>query len=841
MNRLLTGKAAILFTSILTLISVADCAAENRIYYIDNREGNDANNGNAPGTAWKTLDKVSSTVFYPGDQILLKRNETFNGSLILHGSGIKGSPITLSAYGTGERPVIKAGKRAYAVKITDEQYWEISDIETEGGEKAGIFIGCTKDYAVLNHFRITDVYVHNVGNDSAYTFDYSTLVGGIIVANGAMTGNKEYVMNHSAINDVVIDGCTVKYIKRWTCISISSGYGNKGDANYINNCTVAYSVADAIRMNGVKNSYIENCTMYRNGGWPQSPNPQWGGLGAWFFGSDNCTIQYCEASHIDSPHQDGGAFDIDYWQTNSTVQYCYGHDCHGYGVSVFGADRSNPTVNSVVRYNIFSNNGRDSVYASQGDIYVFTWNKGLLNGVKIYNNTSYWNPATDAPALNANADFTGNNPDLFENNIIYSDSSWLVYRKNNALQCDHNIYWCANGKPQWVQEKEKYHSLADWQTATGQDEHSLYRNPMLNNPQYHGNGMLSAQFQPKKNSPAINTGVDMGDADDRDFLGNKIPVEGKYDIGACKTGTIAKVHDTVGVGVMAPDFDLTSVTGEKIALNRWRGHRVLLSFINVRQADQPDKGRETRAQLTFLKSIQRQYVKDALKIILVDASPGKNNRATPEKMLINFIDDNGLKNIPLIAGNREIVSSYRVNILPTTLLIDGNGIISQVWEHTALSSQLAFAMETSRQGAPEMGGQPGAGDWDTHAQTIFPGFGAATPLSGNIWLISGGKYWKKNNYPVRLLVLSNQPVRVQLKAVNSINNESRVLIDTTMTRLPAGDCKILLHNMPARSTGISSAISGVSLGEKGRYTLEAVVYDKENNRLFTGAAHITVE
>ena len=84
-----------------------------------------------------------------------------------------------------------------------------------------------------------------------------------------------------------------------------------------------------------------------------------GGLGAWFWDAENCTIQYCEASHVQAATTDGGAFDIDYRQTNSTVQYCYGHDCSGYGVSVFGGDSTSPTVNSVVRYNVFANNGRD--------------------------------------------------------------------------------------------------------------------------------------------------------------------------------------------------------------------------------------------------------------------------------------------------------------------------------------------------------------------------------------------------------------------------------------------------------------------------------------------------
>lgn len=522
----------LLLASVLVLAN-RTAAAVNKTYYVDNVNGSDDYNGMAPGTPWRTLDKVNHTTFSAGDRILLKRNDVFEGCLRLHGSGGNGKYIRLGAFGMGKRPVIHAAAAPYAIRILDGQYWAIRDMETSGGEKAGIFIGCTRDSVSYGHFRIVDCDVHDVGNDSLYTYDYSTVTGGIVVANGYMDGGKEYIYNHASFSDVVVDGCTVKYIKRWTCISISSGYASQGDSNDIRNCTVAYSVADGIRMNGVKNSRIEYCTMYKNGAWPRSPNPGWGGLGAWFFGADHCTIQFCEASHIDSPHEDGGAFDIDYWQTNSTVQYCYGHDCHGYGVSVFGADSARPTVNSVVRYNIFSNNARDSAYAYQGDIYVFTWGKGLLDGVKIYNNTSYWHPAADAPALNVNADFTGRNPDFFRNNIIYADSPWLVYRKGNRLQCDYNLYWVTQGTPRWRQAAKDFHSLAGWQLATGQDRHSLYEDPQLNDPSYHGEPKPGTEFLPQPHSPVIGTGVRLLSTGGRDFLGNKIPVAGKYNIGAC--------------------------------------------------------------------------------------------------------------------------------------------------------------------------------------------------------------------------------------------------------------------------------------------------------------------
>ncbi len=525
------GKVAVF---VLMLLSFSELYAQNKTYYVDSLNGNDANNGTAVNTAWQTINKASNKKYFPGDQILLKRNQTFPGTMIMKGSGSQGNVIKIGSYGTGKKPIINANNFEFAIKILNEQYWEINGIETTGGQMAGIFIGVSTDSLSLTHFRITNCLVHHVGNGDEYEWEYSTITGGIIIVNGMINKDKKpEIFKHTVINDAIIDGCTAQYIKQWTCLSISSGVTQttKGNKNYIRNSTTEYSVADGIRMNGVKNSFIENCIMYKNGKWPDA-NGNWGGLGAWFFDADDCTIQFCEASYIDNPNTDGGAFDIDYWQTNGTVQYCYGHDCHSYGVSIFGADSARPTVNSTVRYNIFSNNGRDSGFTHEGDFFILTWNGGLLDGIKVYNNTSYWNPVLDGPAASFGADFTGTNPNLFINNIIYSDSSSLVYKSNDKVQCDYNIYWSANGKPIWKYQENKYYSLADWQNATGNDKHSMYKNPMLINPRYHGNKKPAPPFTLQKKSHAIDAGTDIGNMGSRDYKGNKVPVNGKRDIGA---------------------------------------------------------------------------------------------------------------------------------------------------------------------------------------------------------------------------------------------------------------------------------------------------------------------
>src|SRR5271170_62173 len=70
-------------------------------YYIDAVGGNDANNGTSQTSAWRTLGKINSTAFQPGDTVLLKSGSTWNGQLWPKGSGAAGHAIRLGKYGNG--------------------------------------------------------------------------------------------------------------------------------------------------------------------------------------------------------------------------------------------------------------------------------------------------------------------------------------------------------------------------------------------------------------------------------------------------------------------------------------------------------------------------------------------------------------------------------------------------------------------------------------------------------------------------------------------------------------------------------------------------------------------
>ncbi|HAX65099.1 TPA: hypothetical protein DCX66_01340, partial [Candidatus Nomurabacteria bacterium] len=83
-------------------------------YYVSSTDGNDTCTGlsqvayttGVTACPIKTLTKLNTKTFSPGDSILFKKGDTFYGSITVSQSGTAGNPITFSSYGSGEKPII---------------------------------------------------------------------------------------------------------------------------------------------------------------------------------------------------------------------------------------------------------------------------------------------------------------------------------------------------------------------------------------------------------------------------------------------------------------------------------------------------------------------------------------------------------------------------------------------------------------------------------------------------------------------------------------------------------------------------------------------------------------
>jgi hypothetical protein len=463
-----------------------------------------ANGTGTQSSPWNTLASVNVPTFNPGDQILLKRGTTCNGMLAPRGSGSASSPIVIDAYGTGTQPVIDGGTNQAAVQLFNQQGWEINNLEVVGGNLYGVFVGGNTTNATWTHFRLTNLNVHG----AHYTTSNEHDSGEVVLQTSAIG---------ETLNDVVIDGVTAHDSQISEGIFISAGGGwpsSSGPARLGNNVTIQNSTVhdvygDGILLESVSNGLLQNDVVHNSGLCPHNPGCISTPVGLWELYCHTCTVQNNEsyANQSWSPW-DGGDYDIDVWNNNNLVQYNYGHDSAGYCVSVFSANSVVGTDN-VIRYNVCSNNSQLVNSPDPGEIFMNTWNGGSLNGVQIYNNTFYWNPATPGPAFNTVfASYSGTDAKFFKNNIIYSTVPYLV-QTTSDFALDNNIYWTVGAAPDWNMDGTDYTDLASYQSASAQDAHSLYTDPMLNNPTYHIVGRPTSAFTLMPGSPALGAGTNV--------------------------------------------------------------------------------------------------------------------------------------------------------------------------------------------------------------------------------------------------------------------------------------------------------------------------------------------
>ena len=491
------------------------------IYYVDC--SSTTNGDGSQENPWNNLDTVNARTFVAGNQILFNRGTICTGQLWPKGSGMSGNPIIISTYGTGARPIID-GNNAVApvVTIKDQNYWTFDSLEIRNSTGKGLYVDGTVG-ADLYGYTLTNLYVHHMGHNDD---DYAVLVG-------------QY-QSHS-VHDVLIDNVVTHDAFRGIgsggkCCNIPA---SRSTNFVVRNSTVYDVQSDGILIASVNNGLVENSVVYNSGNMTTKKGHTPNGL--WTWDCDDCTVQFNEVYESHSPKGDGGAFDIDYYSHRNIVQYNYGHDNDAYCVAVYGGADDDVTTNSVIRYNICSNDGRKGWNPG---IYITAKRGGSVQDTLIYNNTVYWNPVnmTGQYAIYITSMDGGraiNNTNIY-NNLIYSTSPNLISIEADAAQqnLDYNLYWTiGTDSPNFKQGDLYFNSLSAWQTGTGKDMHSNYADPLLNDPTYHEIGFPTTSFRLQDGSPAINAGADLvalgkvANMGLHDFFGNPIPF-GTYDIGA---------------------------------------------------------------------------------------------------------------------------------------------------------------------------------------------------------------------------------------------------------------------------------------------------------------------
>ncbi len=325
-------------------------------YYVDAMSGSDQNTGTSEASAWKTLAYASKQKFKPGDQLLLRRGQTFEGELEISGSGTEDKRIEIGGFGEGNKPVVKGyDSSPYAIRILNSDYLTLNGIEivNTGKERmagrTGLKVECT-NYGVSHDIWISNLYIHDVNGS------LSKDAGGgsaILIENGGET-------IASCFKGLLIENCLIKDCARNGMIW--SGYFER--QNWLPNTEVVVrgNLIEGVPGDGIVPIGCDGCLIEYNvmRNCPDILPADQAAAGIWPWSCDNTVIQFNEVSGHKAPW-DAQGFDCDYNCRNTLMQYNYSHDNYG-GMMLIcdsGKERNYSIGNqgSTVRYNISIGDG----------------------------------------------------------------------------------------------------------------------------------------------------------------------------------------------------------------------------------------------------------------------------------------------------------------------------------------------------------------------------------------------------------------------------------------------------------------------------------------------------
>jgi hypothetical protein len=293
------------------------------VYYVSN-VGNDALDGKTESTAWRTISKINSQLFSPGDIIMFRKGDTWRETLIVSSSGNSTSPITFSNYGNNS-------KNPRVIGSNSVDGWT----ETATGSKI---------------WKSTNTFVDNASGSSPGGIYFETVKGvkwGIhksstsLTAEFQWTWSANYIYVYSVVNPSTV----------YTSVEISQrSFGldlNNKQYLHFNGIDAFYTKWSGYGFNVDKFNQIE------------------------LFG---LTVENVEIGFIGSPLPYNGIDDIGYGTelayTNMIFRNCQIHDCGRRSVSLHlygnGFTVRNMLIEKCVMYNGFHTTGVDISVGSTG-------------------------------------------------------------------------------------------------------------------------------------------------------------------------------------------------------------------------------------------------------------------------------------------------------------------------------------------------------------------------------------------------------------------------------------------------------------------------------------------
>ena len=497
-------------------------SAQGATYYVDCNATGDQGAGTTAATAWKTINKVNTSRFSPGDSILFNRGCTWRESLDASSPGAAGSPITYGAYGTGAAPWIlgsvsknnasdwtsESGLWYTTASVAPTVVWRDGAGMTSVSAKTSIGTVATDWWWDSTNMR---VYVYGgatAPTDGGHTFE--------IPQWKAVFSDQPYVIfNGLQASYSLYDGIQV-----WTGAT----------ADTVTNCIVHHNYKHGIEFGHLSTFTVTNNLVYTNG---------------WVAGNQGINIELDTVSNglvSSNTAYDAWTYNILSWGLNSNItieknnlyQSGRSHQTYGSGVGVYNSSAT-PQTGIVVRYNYVHDDWNNNFFFSDasdspevyGNIFANPGVRGSWGGciyvgnasgvanqptnAKIYENVFYI-PAGSGANINAimvkqtNARLPGAD---IRNNIFYtlnSSSTGQTYAcaftNTTPPSLDYNVHYAPNVPGGAILEVEG--ATETWSGRSGgTEDHGFNSDPQFTNPGGH-------DYTLQSNSPCVDSGEDLG-------------------------------------------------------------------------------------------------------------------------------------------------------------------------------------------------------------------------------------------------------------------------------------------------------------------------------------------
>jgi hypothetical protein len=373
-------------------------AATGTTYYFDATGGSDANNCQSEAMACKTLTKVGSLVLQPGDTVLLKRGETFVGSLKPDESGTDGSPITFDTYGMGDKPIIESASAAqnYGIDLRNLSYVTVKNLEVGGTLNLyDIFLLGTLDHITFDGIDANATSRNGLANQNPATFTNlivknftsknhtndganingiydNVLFENITALNNTGDGLSIYSSGTNHGQNVTVRGAVLNGNSNGLTIGGSSQNDNHGV--FVTGVTVNNNLNDGFNIKGNwRDVVFDHCTANENGTDGQGGN----GDGFSFHETSSGIIRYSTAHN----NKKAAVADVD--KSKVDIYYnVFSHDTNGTQALVLLQNTSQHSVHNNVLFSK-AQVGRAINNSATADIknnIVYGFDTGIVSG-----------------------------------------------------------------------------------------------------------------------------------------------------------------------------------------------------------------------------------------------------------------------------------------------------------------------------------------------------------------------------------------------------------------------------------------------------------------------------